>query len=40
MQATVEWYLNHLDWCDQVRKQSGYSGERIGEKVQSFGQSI
>ncbi len=28
--ATVEWYLNHLDWCKSVRDRSGYSGERIG----------
>ena len=29
MQATVEWYLNHLDWCEQA----GYSGERIGTQA-------
>jgi dTDP-glucose 4,6-dehydratase len=28
--ATVGWYLDHLDWCQQVREQAGYSGQRIG----------
>ena len=30
VQATVEWYLANLDWCEQVRKKTGYSGERLG----------
>ena len=30
---TVRWYLDHLDWCDRVRLQAGYGGERIGLKV-------
>jgi dTDP-glucose 4,6-dehydratase len=28
--ATVRWYLNHLDWCSQVRSRAGYEGERLG----------
>jgi dTDP-glucose 4,6-dehydratase len=28
--ATVDWYLNNLDWCNQVRQRAGYEGERIG----------
>ena len=28
--ATVDWYLQSLDWCDAVRQHAGYSGERIG----------
>jgi dTDP-glucose 4,6-dehydratase len=30
LEATVRWYLDHLDWCRDVRQRSGYSGERIG----------
>ena len=40
MQSTVEWYLNHLDWCDHVRQQAGYSGERIGGKADSSNQPV
>ncbi|QEY32413.1 dTDP-glucose 4,6-dehydratase [Synechococcus sp. RSCCF101] len=28
--ATVRWYLDQLDWCERVRQQAGYSGERLG----------
>ena len=28
--ATVDWYLEHLDWCQQVQQRSGWSGERQG----------
>ena len=28
--TTVRWYLENLSWCDQVRKQAGYSGGRLG----------
>jgi dTDP-glucose 4,6-dehydratase len=28
--ATVGWYLEHLDWCQQARDRAGYSGQRIG----------
>ncbi|WP_036913229.1 MULTISPECIES: dTDP-glucose 4,6-dehydratase [unclassified Prochlorococcus] len=28
--ATVQWYLDHRDWCLRVRERSGYDGERIG----------
>jgi dTDP-glucose 4,6-dehydratase len=30
LEATVRWYLEHLDWCQMVRDRAGYSGERIG----------
>jgi dTDP-glucose 4,6-dehydratase len=30
LEATVRWYLEHLDWCQQVRERAGYRGERIG----------
>ena len=30
LEATVSWYLNNLEWCQQVRRRAGYSGERIG----------
>ena len=32
LEATVRWYLEHLDWCEAVRNRAGYSGERIGVK--------
>jgi dTDP-glucose 4,6-dehydratase len=28
--ATVDWYLNHLPWCQRVCSRAGYQGERIG----------
>jgi len=28
--ATVRWYLDHQDWCNQVRQLSGYRGGRLG----------
>ncbi|MFZ0408874.1 MAG: dTDP-glucose 4,6-dehydratase [Cyanobium sp.] len=30
LEATVRWYLEHQDWCGQVRAQAGYSGGRLG----------
>ena len=30
LQVTVEWYLNQLNWCGQVRQQANYGGERLG----------
>ena len=30
LEATVSWYIDHLDWCLRVRERSGYDGERIG----------
>jgi dTDP-glucose 4,6-dehydratase len=30
IEATVRWYLDHLDWCQQVRSRAGYGGERLG----------
>ena len=30
LEATVRWYLDHLDWCQHVQQRSGYGGERIG----------
>ena len=32
LEATVRWYLDHLQWCQMVRGQAGYNGERIGTK--------
>jgi dTDP-glucose 4,6-dehydratase len=31
LKSTVTWYLNHLDWCDEVRGRAGYGGDRIGK---------
>ncbi len=33
MEATLRWYLGHLDWCQQMRDRAGYSGERIGTRA-------
>ncbi|WP_338431695.1 dTDP-glucose 4,6-dehydratase [Synechococcus elongatus] len=30
LRKTVSWYLNHLNWCQQVRQRSGYDGSRLG----------
>ena len=30
LEATVRWYVDHLDWCNEVRERAGYGGERIG----------
>ncbi len=30
LEATVRWYLEHLDWCQQVRDRACYGGQRIG----------
>ena len=30
LEATVRWYLDHLDWCQQLRDRAGYSGQRLG----------
>ncbi len=30
LEATVRWYLDHQDWCRQVREQGGYGGGRLG----------
>jgi hypothetical protein len=27
----VRWYLEHQDWCSQVRARAGYHGQRIGQ---------
>jgi dTDP-glucose 4,6-dehydratase len=27
---TVRWYLGNRDWCERVRHESGYSGNRLG----------
>ena len=29
MRKTVQWYLNHLDWCETVKSNS-YDGQRLG----------
>ena len=28
--ATVRWYIDHQDWCQDVRARASYSGERLG----------
>jgi len=33
LEATVRWYLEHLDWCQLVTQRAGYGGERIGAKI-------
>ena len=30
LEATVRWYLDHIDWCTAVRQRAGYDGGRIG----------
>lgn len=30
LRKTVSWYLEHLDWCQQIRERSGYDGSRLG----------
>ncbi len=30
LKVTVAWYLENLDWCEGVRLNSGYKGERLG----------
>ena len=30
LEATVSWYLEHLEWSQQVCQRTGYQGERIG----------
>ena len=30
LEATVRWYLDHQDWCRQVRDRAGYGGGRLG----------
>ncbi|KZR70238.1 dTDP-glucose 4,6-dehydratase 2 [Prochlorococcus marinus str. MIT 1313] len=30
LEVTVRWYLDHLEWCHNVRAHAGYTGERIG----------
>ena len=30
LERTVDWYLDHLDWCQQVRQRAGWAGGRQG----------
>ncbi len=30
LKATVKWYLDHKEWCDAVRQNAGYDGNRQG----------
>jgi dTDP-glucose 4,6-dehydratase len=30
LEATVRWYLDHLDWCRAVQERAGYGGGRLG----------
>ncbi|MBM5821282.1 MAG: dTDP-glucose 4,6-dehydratase [Cyanobacteria bacterium K_Offshore_surface_m2_011] len=31
LRATVQWYLEHADWCASVRSRAGYGGGRLGQ---------
>ncbi len=31
LKSTVNWYLNNLDWCNQILTLSGYGCERLGK---------
>ncbi|MEA5392258.1 dTDP-glucose 4,6-dehydratase [Cyanobium gracile UHCC 0139] len=31
LRATVQWYLEHDDWCTHVRSRAGYGGGRLGQ---------
>ena len=32
LSKTIDWYLKNLDWCNKLKNNSGYSGERLGFK--------
>ena len=32
LKYTVNWYLNNLEWCNKLRNNTGYSGQRLGNK--------
>jgi dTDP-glucose 4,6-dehydratase len=31
LRETVRWYLEHADWCTNVRSRAGYGGGRLGQ---------
>ncbi|WP_216899904.1 dTDP-glucose 4,6-dehydratase [Synechococcus sp. CCY 9618] len=31
LEQTVRWYLQHSDWCTEVRERAGYGGGRLGQ---------
>jgi dTDP-glucose 4,6-dehydratase len=31
LRATVQWYLEHQEWCTNVRNRAGYGGGRLGQ---------
>ena len=31
LEITINWYLENKNWCEIMKKKSGYSGERIGK---------
>jgi dTDP-glucose 4,6-dehydratase len=31
LEATVRWYLQHLEWCTAVSERAGYGGGRLGQ---------
>jgi dTDP-glucose 4,6-dehydratase len=37
LEAMVRWRFEHLDWCERVREQLGYSCDRIG--IQALAQA-
>jgi dTDP-glucose 4,6-dehydratase len=34
MEATVRWYLDHRDWCEQVQRHGQYRRERLGRSTE------
>ncbi len=30
IKKTVDWYINNIDWCREIKKKSGYTGNRLG----------
>jgi len=33
LEITVKWYLNNLSWCENIMRNSGYLGNRLGRKI-------
>ena len=33
LRKTVSWYLDNLNWCNLIRENSGYIGERLGRTI-------
>jgi dTDP-glucose 4,6-dehydratase len=37
LRETVQWYLEHGDWCTNVRSRAGYGGGRLGQAAAGAG---